>query len=200
MSTDSRTARHASAPAATPATPPVPEPTGAPPAVLPALLVGLVVLALGVAAVRDAVVTLGWVSGSPWSTPVLDALDAGVTRSPVVVVVGVVVALVGLWVLLRAVSRRPRTEVSLGEGIHAWLAPQHVARVAALTASDVDGVVSARARPGRGRRALTVRVVATEPAAAAVKASVRTAVDEALAGLDPTPRVRVRVSTLGGSR
>lgn len=198
MTSPDTRAGHRAAEAAAPAAPAVPEPTGAPPAVLPALLVGLVGLGLGVVAVRDAVVSAGWASGSAWAAPVLDALNAGVDRSPVVAVVGVVVALVGLWMLVRSVGRRPHTDVSMGAGTRAWIPPQHVARVASVTAADVDGVVSVRV--SGSRRRVAVRVVATDTAIAAVREAVTAAVEQAVAGLDPTPRVTVRVSTLGGSQ
>lgn len=178
--------------------PSVPEPTAGPPSTLPAMLVAVVLLGLGAVLVNDALVTLGWVSGTAVSRPVLEALATGVDRSVVVVVAGVVLGLLGLWLLRRALARAPRTEVSLGEGTHAWVAPADLTRVATLVASDVDGVVSARARGGR--RAVAVRVTAVDAAAPTVQGVVRGAVEEALAGLDPAPRVSVRVSTLGGSR
>lgn len=178
-------------------TPAVPRPVGAAPATLPTLLVGLVLLALSVVAVREAVVTLGWASGEAWTPEVVRVLAEGVKPSPVVVVIGVVVALVGLWFLLRAFGRRPRVDLGLGGDSHAWIAPTQVCRVAALVAADVDGVVTSKCRPGR--RSVKVRVVATSAVAGTVKAEVRDRVSEALAGLDPTPRVAVRVTTLGGS-
>lgn len=179
-------------------TPPVPEPTGAPPVVAPAVVLALVLLALGLVGVRDALVAAGWLSGSPWTTAVLDALDSGVGRSAGALVVGILLALLGLWLVLRSTRRRPHTEVSLGEGTHAWLAPADVARVAALVASDLDGVVTARATGGR--RSVALRVTALDTVQGSVGDDIRTAVDEALTGLDPQPRVRVKVSSLGGAR
>lgn len=198
MSTTVEQSRDTARSVAAATTPDVPRPAGAPPATLPALVVGVLAVALGAAAVRDAVVTLGWAAGDPWAPGVLRALEDGVRPSVALVVAGVVLALVGLWFLGRAVARRPRRDLGLGGGSHAWIAPSQVCRVASLVAGDVDGVVSARCRPGR--RSVAVRVVATPAAGGQVRNDVRDRVVQALEGLEPTPRVTVRVSTLGGAR
>lgn len=178
-----------------PATPDVPRPAGAPPATGPALAISLVLIALGVAAVRDAAVTLGWAAGEPWAPSVLDALSTGVEPSTPLIVVGAIVALLGLWLVLRAFGRRPHPDLGLGGDSHAWIAPSEVTRIVTLVASDVDGVVSSRCRPSR--RSVKVRVVATPAVAKTVRSEVRDRVRDAVAGLEPTPRVSVRVSTLG---
>lgn len=192
--TDATRLTSPSARTGTASTPDVPRPTGALPATLPALAVGIVVLGVGVAAIRDAVVTLGWAAGEPWSPQVLEALSTGVKPSTPLIVGGAVLALLGLWFLWRAFGRRPRRDLGLGGDSHAWIAPSHVTRIVTLVASDVDGVVSARCRPKR--RSMKVRVVATPAVASTVRSEVRDRVRDAVSGLEPTPRVTVRVSTL----
>lgn len=179
-------------------TPAVDAPSGAPPAAATGVAIALVVLALGVIAVRDALVPLGWVPGPSWLEPVAGVLADGVGKDAWVPVVAVLVALLGLWLVRRALGRRPRTAVSLGDGTNAWLEPRDVARVADLAASDVDGVVTVRSRAAR--RSVALRVTVVDTAADGAKGAVQDAVRDALDGLDPTPRVSVKVSTLGGSR
>lgn len=175
----------------------VPEPTSAPPAVTTGVVIAVVVLALGVLGIWEALVGFGWVSGSSWLAGLLGGLDGGVARGVPVLVAGVVVGLLGLWVLLRSFRGRSATGISLGDGTNAWLAPEDVARIADVAASDVDGVVTVRSRAAR--RSVKLKVTALDTAGNA-KSEVRDAVTAALAGLDPTPRVSVSVSTLGGTR
>ncbi|EAQ00687.1 hypothetical protein JNB_10949 [Janibacter sp. HTCC2649] len=106
------------------ATPEVPRPTGSLPATGPALAISIVLIAVGVAAIREAVVTLGWAAGEPWATNVLEALSTGVEPSTPLIVVGALLALLGLWFLLRAFGRRPRRDLGLGGDSHAWIAPR----------------------------------------------------------------------------
>ncbi|NHA70134.1 Asp23/Gls24 family envelope stress response protein [Phycicoccus flavus] len=175
-------------------TPEVSEPAGTAPVVLPSLLAALVLVGLGVLGVQTALVAAGAVSGPAWLDPVLSALDTGLDRSAGTLVLGVVLGLLGLWLLARSVGRRPRPDYSLGAGTHAWTGPSDVARVASLVAADVDGVVTVRAR-ARGR-SLLLRVGAVD--GADVGDRVRSEVEAATEGLEPRPRVRVRVS--GGAR
>lgn len=186
------------APRAERTTPAVDAPSGAPPAAATGVAIALVVVALGVVAVRDALVALGWVPGPSWLEPVAGLVADGVGRDAWVLLVAVLVALLGAWLVRRALGRRPRTAVSLGDGTNAWLEPRDVARVADLAASDVDGVVTVRSRAARRSVALKVTVVDT--AAEGARSAVQDAVRDALEGLDPAPRVSVKVSTLGGSR
>lgn len=179
-------------------TPTVDAPTGPPPAAATGVALAVVLVALGVLALREALVALDWVAGPPWLAPVAGVLADGVARDARVLVVAVLVALLGLWLVRRAVGRRPRTAVSLGDDTNAWLEPRAVARVADLAASDVDGVVTVRSRAAE--RSVRLRVTVVDTAAEGARAAVQDAVREALDGLDPAPRVHVKVSTLGGSR
>lgn len=179
-------------------TPAVDAPAGAPPATATGVVIALVLVALGVVAVRDALVALGWVPGTSWLEPAASWLADGVGKDVWVLVVAVLVALLGLWLVLRAFGRRPRTAVSLGDGTNAWLESRDVARVADIAASDVDGVVTVRSRAAK--RSVKLRVTVVDTARDGAKGAVQEAVRDALEGLDPSPRVSVKVSTLGGKR
>ena len=72
------------------------------------------------------------------------------------------------------------------------------ARVADLAASNVDGVVTVRSRAAT--RSVTLRVTVVDTARDGAKGAVEDAVRDALEGLDPSPRVSVRLTTLGGTR
>jgi hypothetical protein len=171
---------------------PAPARTGAGPVPVLALVLALLLLALAVVLVRDALVGLGTLGGSPWLPAAVEAL-VGVTPSAVVVVVGVVVALVGLWLLLQGFHRRTRTEVSVRSQTGVFTGTSDVARLASGAARGVDGVLSASSSAGRS--SVTVKVVATGD----VQAEVQEAVSRRLSVLDPTPRVRVRATSDGSS-
>lgn len=156
-------------------------------------VLALLLTALGALLVREGAVGLGWLSGSTWLDAASGALD-GYAPPTWVVAAGIVVLLVGLWLIATALGRRSRRTVALTSrsGIHLGL--RDVARLASGAARDVDGVVSVSS--SATRRAVHVRVVAL--ATERVQDEVTTAVRDQLAPLDPTPAVKVTVEVEGG--
>lgn len=167
--------------------PPAKAPTGAGRigVVGPLLAVLLLVLAVGFG--REALVARGSVSGTSWLAPLLRAAD-GATPTTAVLVGGAVAVLLGLWLVVTGFSRRSRRTVRVQGAPHTTLSTRDVARLAAGAARQQDGVLSASTRAGR--RSVDVQVEATS---ASVRSAVEHAVGRALDGLDPAPRVRVRV-------
>ncbi len=151
--------------------------------------------ALGVAALRDAGVAAGWLDGPAWTVQVLDLLD-GLGPSRWQLVAGPIACLLGIGLIVAAISSRRRWYTfQTGQGI--YLRPADIARLASVTAQDVDGVT--RASSVSGRQRLTVRIECAAPPepAAEIAHAVRLAVDERVAPIRPTPRTRVRLTRSG---
>lgn len=166
------------------------------PGLVPVIAVVLAVLLLAVAVlvVRDGLIALGWVGGTPWVPVPFEALE-GTGPSTLVIVVGAVAALVGLWLLFQAFGRRTRKHLRVESVTGIFITPRDVARLSTGAARSVDGVLDARS--DAGRRSVTVRVTTTGDVA--TEQEVRSSVAERLSVLDPTPKVRVRTTTNGSS-
>lgn len=170
-----------------------PAPTGAPPATAWALLLGLLVTALGLLLLRDAAVLAGLLQGQAVTSTLVDKLRS-VQPQDWFVGAGVVVALVGLWLVVAALRPRPRRDLPVGDRSLVWLTPAAVAAIAESAASGVDGVVRARATASRRSVRVLARTTSTDPA---VSSSISEAVERALGGLAPTPAVRVTTRAMG---
>lgn len=149
--------------------------------------------ALGVAALRDAAVAAGWLPGPTWTVQALDLVD-GLGPSRWQLVAGPIACLLGIGFIVAAIPSRRRRWYTLQTGQGIYLRPADVARLASVTAQDVDGVTQASSVSGRQR--LTVRIECTAPqeTAADIAHAVQVAVDERLSVLRPTPRTRVQLT------
>ncbi|WP_421735392.1 DUF6286 domain-containing protein [Cellulomonas sp.] len=152
-----------------------------------------VLVVLGVLVVREALVAAGRVDGEPWIAPVVDSAD-GVVPSTLVTAVGVVVALLGLWLVVVALGRRVRTRLDVTSSTGATIGVRDAARLAASAADEVDRVLSARA--SATRRSVTVTVSTLE--GDDVSDAVRAAVTERLAPLAQPLSVKVVGRTTAG--
>ncbi|MDQ0375399.1 DUF6286 domain-containing protein [Cellulomonas humilata] len=142
------------------------------------IAIAVLLVALGVVVVREALVVAGRVEGDPWIAPVVDSLD-GVVPSVAVAAAGVVVALLGLWLVVVALGRRVRTRLAVTSSTGTTIGIGDAARLAASAADEVDRVLSARATATR--RSVTVTVTTLE--GDDVTEAVRAAVTERLAPL-----------------
>ncbi len=153
----------------------------------------VVVVALGVLVVREALVAGGWISGEPWLAPAVDALD-GVGPSVLVTVVGVLLALLGLWLVVSALAPRVRTRLPVTSSGGTTIGIRDAARLAAAAAEDVDRVLSARASASRRSVTVTVTVLEGDD----VTDAVRAAVTDRLAPLVTPMSVRVASRVTAG--
>ncbi|GAA2746954.1 hypothetical protein GCM10009868_34450 [Terrabacter aerolatus] len=170
-----------------------PAPTGAAPASTWAVVLGIVVAAAGLLLLRDAAVAVGLLGGTPVTTPLVDRLRS-VGPQAWYVPVGVVVALVGLWLVAAALRRRPRRDLAVGDSSLVWLTPSAAAAIARASAAGVDGVVEARATAGRRSVRVTARTTTRDPE---VGSRITSAVEQSLRGLAPVPKVRVTTRAMG---
>jgi len=153
------------------------------------LLLALLIVGIGVVGVQAALVAAGLLTGKPWLTWALERPN-GLTPAGWMLAVGLVLALIGLWLLLTALRPRPRTAV--------FLRPRDLARLAVAAAQDVDGVQDAHA--SATRRKVTVRITSTagETDGDPVTDAVTATLTERLSALEKPVRVIVR--TVGGTR
>ena len=156
-------------------------------------VLALVVVALGVAGIRDALAAIGAVEGGPWIDSVVDTVD-GWQPQFWLVPAGIALVLLGVWLILVALRPRSRTGVAVRAATGVFLRTGDVERLAARAASDVDGVLSARS--SASHRKVEVRVAVTGGANTADR--VRTAVQDALQPLESIPTVQVKTAGAGG--
>ncbi|WP_028049454.1 DUF6286 domain-containing protein [Cellulomonas sp. URHD0024] len=158
------------------------------------VVLSLLVVALGVVVIRDALVIGGQVEGETWLLPVIDDAD-GLEPSVASTAVGVVVALLGLWLVFVALARRVRTRVPLDvPGVTIGIAD--LARMASSAASDVPYVLSAHSTARR--KSVSVSVTALE--GDDVDADVRAALQERLSRLATPVTVHVTTRHVEGLR
>lgn len=153
------------------------------------ILIALLLIGAGVVGIHDWLAGLGWISGPAWLPPALEAVD-GARTAPWMLVVAVVLALVGLWLVVLALKPRRRTHLPAPDReLDLWSTPGALAAIARQAADRQSGVISATARARRRR--VDVEVTRRDDADAGVDARVHEAVEQSLEGL-LTPRVRVR--------
>lgn len=170
---------------------------------LPSIIVAVLLLALGIALTWAAVSRLS--SGS-WPKPIVQAGDAVADlawAATILLVVAGVIALLGMILLLAAVSPGKPSAMRIGaesierghDSTEIVMSRRSVARLARARAGEVDGVDSVSSTVGP--RTVSLSVKTTSEKRAEIQASVTSAVQEALSavGLDPMPRVAAKVRT-----
>ncbi|MEH3143121.1 MAG: DUF6286 domain-containing protein [Mycobacterium kyogaense] len=157
-----------------------------------AVVLAILLAALGVVAVRDAVVGLGWASGSTWLPVAADAID-GFTPAGWLTIAGVVAVLIGLLLIVLALKPRRRTAVAVTARTPMYLTVDGIAALAGAAARDIPGVVDARATSSRRR--VVVRCRVTRDDGGAMRGSITDAVTRSVGALQSPPRVVVRTRT-----
>lgn len=174
-----------------------PRSAGAPLAAAGSATVGVVlalaVTAIGVVAVRDAAVAAGWAPGRQWIPVAVDVVD-GLAPASWMTIAAVAVGILGLFMMAVALAPRRRTAVPLTADGAVFLRRADVATIAATAATDVPGVLRARARAGRRR--VVIRAAVTS-AADGVSAAVSSSVRAELSVLQRVPRIVVRTREVG---
>lgn len=171
---------------------PAPVPVAAAAASKVAVVLAILLAAVGVVAVRDAVVGLGWASGTTWLPVAADAVD-GFAPVAWLTAAGVAVVLIGLALVVLALKPRRRTAVAVTAQTPMYLTVDGIAALAGAAARDVAGVVDARATSTRRR--VVVRCRVTRDDSSAMRATIDEAVTRHLSVLQNPPRVTVRTRT-----
>ncbi|TDE09628.1 Asp23/Gls24 family envelope stress response protein [Jiangella asiatica] len=150
------------------------------------LVVALLFLALGIAAIYDALVELDVIGGRRLLVPLLEWLD-GLRPRAWMTPVGAAVALAGLMLALSALWRRPRRSLVVNAATGVFATRGAVEELGVDSATSHGGVVdaAARARPGK----VAVRV--TTDGEAGTVDEVRATVTGRLARLAGPPKIRV---------
>lgn len=164
-------------------------PVAAPAATGVALFLAIAVIALGVVAGRDALLSTGAITGSPWIAAALHYLD-GLTAQAWMIPAGLGAAVVGLLLLFAAVKPRRRTHRQLAAS-GTWTKPRDIVRLARCAAEPITGVAEASGTGSNRRITLTITAVSGFDTAA-LKDTVHATVTEALTPLAKSPRVRIR--------
>ncbi len=168
-------------------------PIGPGPITIVGASLGVVTLGLGVIAIRDSLIAFNAIDGMSWLSGVGDWIDG---FKPVAWMVpgGVAIAIVGLWMLGASLRPRPKNSVALNTNTGVNMAPRSIARIAVVAARDVDGVLGASAKSTTRRLVLTVK---TTVKSNELSSRVKNAVETSLNGLNPAPRVSVRLKPQG---
>jgi hypothetical protein len=158
------------------------------------VVLAVLVILVGLIGVRDALTSAGVLSGESWLERGIDALD-GLEPQWWLVPLGVLLVMLGLWLLLVALRPRPRTAVALTSETGVFMHPRELKKLTKRAADDVDGVTSTRVSATRRVAKVTVTVTGEK---GHVAEEVRAAVQDRLAALDPPPRVKV-TTRVGGA-
>ncbi|MBB3037768.1 DUF6286 domain-containing protein [Hoyosella altamirensis] len=173
-----------------------PRPLGAPGSVFGALLVVFLLVGAGALMVWDFLVTRELVTGTawiPWAAQQLDGLSAAAWMVPL----GVVLGLVGIWLLWLSVKPRPPLAVP-ADGETVWVSPKVMAALAKAAVQDVSGIVGVKTSATPKRIKVTAAVWGAAPDD--LEAQLRRDVEQRLAGLERIPPVKVNVRREGASQ
>ena len=132
------------------------EPRATPAARWIAVLLGLVLLCLAGVFARD--MWYRWGAKNPKDSWVAAALDWAATQpaNAVAVTIGIIVALVGLWILLSAFAPRAHTHVRVASRTSIWVRPVDIARRATHVSRSQTGGTHALSRANRRRLRVSV--------------------------------------------
>ena len=168
--------------------PSAPEPKRPSPVLGWGLLLAGLLTAAGIALLEDVVYRLGLTQRS-WLGEAVTGLN-GLTPRFWMIVLGAVLVLLGLWMLASALSPRRKACLRVrSQDVDLWIGLPDVARLAARAARKVPGVVDASAAARRG--AIRLRLETTGTSDGGVGPKSQEVVLARLAGLEPTPSIRV---------
>ncbi|MEW1952771.1 DUF6286 domain-containing protein [Terrabacter sp. NPDC080008] len=170
-------------------------PTAMPPARTPrrtrataalGIVLALLLTAVGVLAVRDALLYAGLLDGRPLLHELAKAVQ-GLRPQAWTVVVGALLGLLGLALLVKALIRSGPKVATVTAATGVFLRPRDVSRLVETAAEGVDGVLGVRASATARRVAVTIRSNGDE----GVAERVHEVVTERLEPLATRPTVRV---------
>jgi Family of unknown function (DUF6286) len=153
------------------------------------VLLSVTTIAVGFIGIRDALISANVMTGRSWLERGVDSLN-GLTPQWWCVPVGVLMVLLGLWLLLVAVRPRPRTAIRLRSQTGVFMRPRDVKKLAERAADDIDGVISTKISASRRLARMNVNVTGNDTR---IGETVREAVAERLAALDAPPRLKIKM-------
>lgn len=158
-----------------------------------AVALALIAIGLGVVALRDASVTLGYAAGAPWIHRAIAAVN-GLQPHWWMIPAGGVAVTVGAWLMLWSVWPRRKTAIAVTAPVGVWIQPDDAARLATDAAASIPGVEILRAQATRRTLKLYI-VLAGDAPDSDQKATVLAEVNRAIQILSPPPKVKIRVCT-----
>lgn len=161
------------------------------------VVLAVVVTALGVLGIIEALIGAGVIGGRSWIAEAASS-SGGLRPARWLVPAGAALILLGLWLLVAALRRRPRRVVALTSATGVYLRTADLARLAEASARRTDGVIDAHA--GASRRTISVSVTTTTSQTTDLGTRVEQAVAHRLQAVAKPPRIRTRVRPEGTPR
>lgn len=126
---------------------------------------------------------------TPWLMPVFNTMASSVVDAKVVTI-GIIVALVGLWLVITAFIPRARTHVRVDSPASIWVRPVDIARKATNAARAETGSTTVRSKANRKK--LTVEV--DDDGTGSTQERLTTLLNGEFSRLQTPPAVAVKVS------
>lgn len=174
-------------------------PVGVGSAPLVAQLLALALVALGAVGIQEALVRAGAWKTSSWTSAVVDSVDGVRYDDPIVLVLSIVLAVLGLVLLPLGFKRRPRTSVALDATTGVYLRSRDLARVAATAVEGADSVTDVDVKAGRRTLKVQATTVASRDRKDEIAQDIRSRLTSSLDALERAPRLKVSVKTEGPS-
>lgn len=174
-------------------------PVGVGSAPLVAQLLALALVALGAVGIQEALVRTGAWKTSSWTSAVVDSVDGLRYDDPIVLVLSIVLALLGLVLLPLGFKRRPRTSVALDAATGVHLRTRDLARIAASAVEGADAVTDVAVKAGRRTLKVRATTVASRDRQDEIAQDVRNRLTSSLDALERAPRLKVSVKNEGPS-
>lgn len=165
------------------------EPKGNPAVRWLTILLGLALLALSGVIGRD--LWYRYQENDPqnsWVRPALDWLGTA-TVNPLGVTIGIIVAVVGLWLIITAFKPRPRRYVRVDSVSSIWMRPVDVARKATASARNELGRASIASRATRKKLTLNVE----DDGSTGLDQRLTDVLTGEMQRLEQAPRIRVNI-------
>lgn len=150
--------------------------------------VGIAFIALSAVLARELWIMSGPEGSTSWLNPVFDFLGTYVVDA-VAVTIGVVVAIIGLWLIIASFIPRARTHMRVNSPASIWVRPVDIARKATNTTRAETGGSTIRSKADR--KLLTVQV--EEDGTGTTQERVTHALNDEFRRLHNPPAVTVKV-------
>jgi len=184
--------KHAAEPSGDPMTAArTPRGSGSAPAA--AFVVALLLLLLGIIAVRDFLVEMGWVSGTPWIEGALS--HAGILEpEPWMVPIFVVLIMLGTLLALLALRPRPRKAMRMVGDTGVYVRYADLEKLLTKSAEDTDGVESADVSVKSGKIAVRAQTTAGQGEVGTIEHALSQSLEPVISALADRPNLTVKAN------